>query len=236
MQYFLKIGFGELTDSYGSTSVSPNSGLGQGSGASQPGFLALSSLIINTHQCMGHGAKIQLSYALRLFHLTTIIYVDNTNLLHWPELSTTEPDKLVAHVHRATTDYGCLAQASGGILKEKTCSMYFFDYKFVHGRAVMKSPQDLPAPWCYIANEEIMLPLHITIPQLVSPAISIITHDVTTVSKMLGVYFSLAGNSAMHVEHMVQRGLEWVDCLCMTPVSRKDAWLSFYLQLYPRIS
>ncbi len=118
------------------------------------------------------------------------MYVGDTNLLHWPELSTTEPNKLVAHVQCATTDYGQLAQASGGILKEKKCSMYFLDYKFVHGRAVMKPLQDLPAPQCYIAEGENMLLLHITIPQPVSPAISIITHDVTTASKMLGVFFS----------------------------------------------
>jgi hypothetical protein len=67
------------------------------------------------------------------------MYVDNTNLLHWLESSTTEPDKLVAHVQRARTDYGQLAQASGGILKEKKCSMYFLDYKFICGRAVIKS-------------------------------------------------------------------------------------------------
>jgi hypothetical protein len=105
MQCFLKMGFGELTNSYGSTSVSPNSGLGQGSGASPPGFLVLSSLIINVYCCMGHGAKIRSSYALRLFHLTAVMYVDDTNLLHWPESSTTETNKLVAHVQRATTDY-----------------------------------------------------------------------------------------------------------------------------------
>ena len=77
----------------------------------------------------------------------------------------------------------------------------------------MKSLQDFPAPWCYITKGESMLPLHVTIPQLVSPAVSIITHDVTTASKMQGVYFSLAENSATHVEHMVQKRLEWVDCL-----------------------
>ncbi len=100
----------------------------------------------------------------------------------------------------------------------------------------MKLLQDLLAPRCYITNGENMLPLHITIPKPVDPAVSIITHNVTTASKMLGVYFSLAGNSATHVKHMVQKGLEWVDCLCTTPVSRNDAWLSFYLQLYPRLS
>jgi hypothetical protein len=76
-------------DSYGGTSASPNLGLGQGSGTSPPGFQALNSLIINAYQHMGHGVKIRSSYALRLFHLTAVMYVDDTDLLHWPESSTT---------------------------------------------------------------------------------------------------------------------------------------------------
>jgi hypothetical protein len=184
---------------------------------------------------MGHGVKIQLTYALRLFHLTAVMYVDDTNLFHWPESSTTEPDKLLACVQCDAADYGQLAQASGGVLKEKKCSVYFLDYKFVHGRAAMKSLQDLPAPWCYIAKGENMLPLHITIPQPVGPAVSIITHDVTSASKMLVIYFSPEGNSTTHVEHMVQKGLELVDCLHATLVSRIDVCLSFFLQLYPHI-
>ncbi len=114
--------------------------------------------------------------------------------------------------------------------------MYFLDYKFVQGRAVLKSLQDLPAPWCYITEGEHLLPLHITIPQPAGLEISIVTYDVMTASKMLGVHFSPAGNSSTHVEHMVQRGLDWVDCLRTNPVARNDAWLSFYLQLYPGVS
>jgi hypothetical protein len=53
---------------------------------------------------------------------------------------------------------------------------------------------------------------------------------------MLGVHFSPAGNSSVHVENMVQKGLDWVDCLKTKPVSRNDAWLGFYLQLLPTIS
>ena len=52
MQYVLKTGFGESAGSYGGTATSPNSGLGQGSGASPPGFMALSSLIINAYRCL----------------------------------------------------------------------------------------------------------------------------------------------------------------------------------------
>jgi hypothetical protein len=50
---------------------------------------------------------------------------------------------------------------------------------------------------------------------------------------MLGVHFSPAGNLSTHVEHMVQKGFDWVDCLCTKPMARHDAWLSFYLQLFP---
>jgi hypothetical protein len=57
MQYVLKTGFGNSEECYGGTNSSPNSGLGQGSGASPPAFIALSSLIINSYRWMGHGAK-----------------------------------------------------------------------------------------------------------------------------------------------------------------------------------
>jgi hypothetical protein len=53
---------------------------------------------------------------------------------------------------------------------------------------------------------------------------------------MLGVHFSLAGNSGTHVKHMVQKGLDWVDCLQAKPLSRGGVWMSFYLQLFPGIS
>jgi hypothetical protein len=81
-----------------------------------------------------------------------------------------------------------------------------------------------------------MHPAHIIIPQPDGTEMPIITHDMTTASKMLGVHFSPAGNSPTHIKHMVQKGLDWVDCLRTKPVSQGDAWLSFFLQLFPGIS
>jgi hypothetical protein len=92
------------------------------------------------------------------------MYLDNTNLLHWLESSATDPEELIAHVQLATTEYGQLAQASGGILKAKKCSVYFLDYKFIRGHARMKSLQDLPAPRLYIFKGDAMYPAHIIIP------------------------------------------------------------------------
>ena len=236
MQYVLKTGFRESANSYGGTSDSPLSGLGQGSGASPPAFVALSSLIINAYRGMGHGAHVLTSCSACLFVLSVVMYVNNTDLLHWPESSTCDPDGLIHHVQTATTDYGRLAQASGGILKEKKCSVYFLAYKFVRGRAGLMSLDDLPTPATYVMDGDQLYPSHISIPQPEGPDAPITTHEVATASKMLGVHFSPAGNSAVHVGHMVQKELDWVDCLQTKPISRGDAWLSFYLQLFPGIS
>jgi hypothetical protein len=111
----------------------------------------------------------------------------------------------------------------------------FLDYKFVHGHAKMKSLHNLPPPQVYVTDKGCIYPLHISIPQPDGPDAPIETHNVTTASKMLGVHFSPAGNSSMHVEHMVHKGMDWVDCLHTKPVSRSNAWLSFYLQLFPGI-
>jgi hypothetical protein len=63
------------------------------------------------------------------------MYVDDTDLLHWPESSVMDPKELIEHPPWATMDYGCLAQASGGILSKKKYSVSFLDYKFVRCRA-----------------------------------------------------------------------------------------------------
>jgi hypothetical protein len=164
------------------------------------------------------------------------MYIDDTNLLHWPPSTTTEPEELIQYVQQATTDWEKLAQASGGILKAGKCSVYFLDYKLVRGQAQMKSLQDLPEPTRLIEHEGSLLPSHISIAQPDRTNAYIVTHDVMTTSKVLGIHFTPAGNSITHVESCVQKGLDWVDCLHTRPLTRSNAWLSLHLQLFPAMS
>ncbi len=119
MQYVLKTGFRMSTKRYGGTVDAPNSGLSQGSSTSPPGFPALSSLIVNAYRRLGHGTGVLTSYTWQLFHLTAVMYVADTDLLHWLPSPYTEPEELVEHVQHSTDDYLRLAIASGGILKKK---------------------------------------------------------------------------------------------------------------------
>ena len=47
MNFYLKTGFGQSQESYGGTKEDPTMGLAQGNGAASPGFLAVSTLMIN---------------------------------------------------------------------------------------------------------------------------------------------------------------------------------------------
>ncbi len=132
MQYVLETGFGESLDSYIGSITAPNSGLGQGNGASPLAFLALSSFFLNAYRRIGHGAKILSSYTQRLFHLTAVMYVNDTNLLHWPGTSSIDSNELIVAIQRATTDYGRLNIASGEIRNRiNVPSIYLIMYLYV---------------------------------------------------------------------------------------------------------
>ncbi len=71
---------------------------------------------MNKYHQLGHRARVVLSYTQQLFHLTAVMYIDDTDLLHWPSSSAINSEDLVKHVQQATMDYGWLAVTLGGIL------------------------------------------------------------------------------------------------------------------------
>jgi hypothetical protein len=164
------------------------------------------------------------------------MYVEDTDLLHWSDSTHLDPDDLIAYIQQATMEYGHLAQASGSILKEKKCLVYFMNYIFICGQTRLKTLQELPPPRAYLTDDGNTYLSHICIPQPDSPNAPIKMHNMSLASKMLGTHLSPAGNLGTHVSHMVRKGLDWVDCLRTKPLLGNDVWFSFYLQLFPEIS
>jgi hypothetical protein len=70
---------------------------------------------------MGHGANIMFAYIERLVSLAAVMYVDDTDILHWPPSPYTEDKELVSYVQQATLDWRHPTQASGCILKAPKC-------------------------------------------------------------------------------------------------------------------
>jgi len=57
-------------------------GLGQGNGAAPPGFLAVSTLMINVYRRLGHGTEFVCAWSRDALMLAAVLYVDNSDLLH----------------------------------------------------------------------------------------------------------------------------------------------------------
>jgi len=212
MHYCLRTGFGESKEMYGGTESDPFQGYGQGNCASPPGFSALSALVVNAYRRMGHGAKLTSAYTSRMFILAAVMYVDDTDLLHWASSPTTSSEELVQQVQEATNDWGLLGQATGGALKPEKCFLYLLDYSFNNGRAKLSTLKNLPEPeFAVEVKDKGLQPAHITVPQPDGSSAPIPTVDVTESTEMLGIFFAPTGDSTVHIEHMCQKGQDWVD-------------------------
>ena len=233
MQFFVRTGFGESEESFGGTEENPLGGLGMGSGSAPPSFAVLSVLIVNAYKRMGHGAKLTSAYMARMFLLAAVMWVDDTDLFHTATSPTTQDDEFVGQVQKATTDWGMLAQATGGVLKPEKCGAYFLSYKFDRGKPRLKKVRELPPPSASFSTKDgKVLPAHLTVPQPDGSVAPIPTFEPTDPAKGLGVHFVPAGNGAAHIREMKGKGLKWVDKITTRPLPSRDAWLSFYLSLY----
>ena len=105
------------------------------------------------------------------------------------------------------------------------------------GESCLKRIKDLPPPGSLIeiAATREMSPSHISIPHPDGSRVPIPTLGVDEPSNMLGLYFCLAGEGKKHVTSMTANGNEWLDRLQTKPLPTRDAWLSFFLQLYPEM-
>jgi hypothetical protein len=82
-RFYIRTGFGKSKTLYGSTHEERLAGNGQGNASAGPGFTPMSSPIVNAYICDGFGARIYSSYYKQLLLLVTMMYVDNTDLIHW---------------------------------------------------------------------------------------------------------------------------------------------------------
>jgi hypothetical protein len=120
-KFFLRTGFGDSTKFAGGGVCIKTQGLTQGNGASPAGWAVISIVILNAHWRKEHGAKFVCPITKLLSHLSAILYVDDTDILH----INMEKDKSVAEVHASIqtsiSNWGNLLIATNGALQPAKC-------------------------------------------------------------------------------------------------------------------
>ena len=100
MKFFLRTGFGDSTLFSGGRISIKTQGLCQGNRAAPAGWAVINICIIGAHRKKGHGAKFLCPITQLQHHLSAILYVDDTDLLH---IDLTK-NKSMDEVHMAIQD------------------------------------------------------------------------------------------------------------------------------------
>ena len=91
-------------------------GLCQGNGASPAGRTVVSICILNAHKKKGHGAHFTCPITKLKSHIPGIIYVDDTDLVHFCTDKDQGKDEAFFNLEEVITNWGKLLLATGGLL------------------------------------------------------------------------------------------------------------------------
>ena len=222
MEYFVKTGFGIAdTPSFGGSEDDRLMSLGQGSGAAPIGMRNIITLTDNAYKRLGHGMNTRSAISQRLFLLAAIIYVDDTDLIHWAKFYGMTDDDFISDVQNGVTDWGKLVQASGGSLKQSKSFWYLLSWKFVRGVPTLKTQANLPDT-------------SLLIPQPDGSSLLIDRCDNSETKKTLGVWNNPLNDYEAPLKELKDIGLEWIDSLRARPLEKRDTWLSLTSQQYPK--
>ncbi len=232
MRFFLRTGFGESKTMYGGFHEERLAGFGQGNAAAGPGFTAMSSLIVNAYLCNEFGAQIYSSYYKQLLLLAAVMYVDDTDLIHWARCPSCSPDQLIATAQTATYAWGGLAITTGAAMKPDKCYVYFLSYWYDLGRAKLRTINALPGSIASITLPNgVIAPSHLRVPLPDGTAAPIPTLRNEDASLMLGVWAGPASGGSKHIREMARKGYTWADRMKSRPLPTNLAWKSFNHQL-----
>ena len=73
------------------------------------------------------------------------MYVDDTDLLHWADSSTTTDEELIEKVQWELDVWADIVNDTRGILKAIKCLLFLLTYKWHNGRPSLKTAGQLPS-------------------------------------------------------------------------------------------
>jgi hypothetical protein len=140
MKFFLSTGFGDSTSFTGGGISIKTQGMCQGNGASPAGWAVISICLLGAHDRKGHGTKFIFPVMKLKKHLSGILYVDDTDILHIDLTKNKKVDKVHQHIQENVNSWGNLLIATGGALQPAKCFSIIL-FKWVNGG------------WRYASNE-----------------------------------------------------------------------------------
>jgi hypothetical protein len=224
MKFFLRTGFGDSTDFASSTLSIKTQGLCQGNGASPAGWAVVSICILSAHKKRGHGAHFTCPITKLKSHIAGIIYVDDTDLVHFRMDEDQGKEEAFFNLQEAITNWGKLLLATGGALKPIKCFFHLISFAWKEDGS-----------WFYENNENDE-EFQAKVPLAGGSSGNIQHLGINEPIKTLGSMTCPSGSSRGSIEYMQKKGAAWKDMVKVGKLSRRNVWFMMDKQFWPRIS
>ncbi len=212
MKFFLWMGFGNSTDFASSTLSIKTQGLCQGNGTSPAGWAVVSICIISAHKKKGNRAHFTCPITKLKSHIAGIIYVDDTDLVHFRMDKDQGKDEAFYRLQEAITNWGKLLIASGGPLKPVKCFFHLISFKW-----------NKDGTWAYKDNADDN-EFQAVVPLSDGSARRIQHLGINKHIKTLGSMTCPSGISKGAIEYMQTKGRAWKDMIMAGKLSRQNVW------------
>jgi hypothetical protein len=222
MKIFLRTGFGNSKTFAGGGIGIKTQGLTQGNGASPAGWVVISICILGAHGEKGYGAKFHCPISKLQHHLSTILYVDDTDLLHINLTKDKSVDKVHSAIQSSVNSWGSLLIATGGVLQPSKCFYSITLFKWENGM------------WKY-SNNSLRGNFSVMVP-LPRGKEALMDHkSVNHAEKTLGTMTLPDGDSSASIWMIQEKAQIWINAVQNRHLHRRNVWFSLKVKFWPRI-
>jgi hypothetical protein len=222
MKFFLRTGFGDSKSFAGGGISMKTQGLTQGNGASLAGWAVISICILGAHGKKGHGTKFYCPITNMKHHLSAILYVNDTDLLHIDLTKDETVNEVHAAIQNSVYSWGNFLIATGGVLQPSKCfySIILFEWK--------------EGAWTY-ADNTLNGNFGIKVPLPRGEETTISHKSISHAEKTLGAMTSPDGNSDASICLMQEKAQKWINNVRNGHIHHCSVWFSLKVQLWPQV-
>ncbi len=197
-------------------------GMCQGNGASLTVWAVISICILKSHSRKGHSAKFVCPITKLEKHLSAILYVDSTDLLHIDLTKNETVNKLHMAIQESVNSWGNLLIAMAGALQLSKCFYSIISFDWINGA------------WKYASNVQ-KAEFGVTVPLPGRGKAGFGHRLVCHAKKSLGAMTSPDGISQASILIMQEKTQQWVNNVPNGHLHQCNVWFLLKVQLWPRI-
>ena len=220
MKFYLRTGFGDSKSFAGGGISVKTQGLTQGNGASPAGWAVISICIIGAHSRKGHGAKFICPITHLKHHLSAILYVDDTDLLHIDLSKNETVDEVHNEIQASVKNWGNLLITTGGVLQPAKCFYLIVSFNWKEGK------------WRY-ADNTMRGNFGVNVLLTGGTEAPIARKKVNHAEKTLGVMTSPDGKSKASIAMMQEKAQSWINAMRGGHLHRRNVWFLLKVQFWP---